>query len=161
MESHASQFRIIASRPRSEMNRESLGIRSQDPSKMRLYVPAPARQESSRSGVLRIGRLILRGGGPHYELSLIDITLTRTSVTFPPGTPLAVGEIFEIVRPIRIHGEFTRPSMGPRKVVALVKIIGIEQETRALVHVLEGSVRRGFWAERVDENRLAGLLYFL
>jgi hypothetical protein len=105
---------------------------------------------------MRIGRFILGGGGPIYEIPLIDVSLKRTCLVFPRGTPLAVGEIFEIVRPIGTGGEFTRRPECPRKVVALVKIIGIEGEARALVHVLAGSVTKGYWAERVEEDRLAG-----
>jgi hypothetical protein len=119
------------------------------------------RQESGRTGTLRIGRLILRGGGPLYELPVIDVSLRQTSLMFPRGTPLAPGDMFRIVRPLMPGFEFTLDTATPRKVVALVKVIGVEAGTRAIVHVLRGSVRRGFWAERVDENRLAGLLYLL
>jgi hypothetical protein len=45
-------------------------------------------------------------------------------------------------------------------VVALVKVIGIEGETRALVRVLKGSVIKGYWAERIEEDRIAALLHW-
>jgi hypothetical protein len=118
-------------------------------------------QEPGRPGMLRIGRLILRGGGPLYELPVIDLSLNKTSIVFPRGTPLAPGDVFRIVRPLKPGLEFRADPAIPRKVVALVKVTGVEDGTRAVVHVLRGSVRRGFWAERVDEARLAGLLYFL
>jgi len=71
----------------------------------------------------------------------------------------AVGEIFEIVRPISIRRHFTRRPESPRKVVALVKVVGIDGDPGALVHVLRGSVTKGYWAERVEEDRIAALLY--
>jgi hypothetical protein len=64
---------------------------------------------------------------------------------FPPGTHLA---------------DLTRRLQSPRKVVALVKVIGIEGETRALVRVLKGSVIKGYWAERIEEDRIAALLHW-
>jgi hypothetical protein len=67
---------------------------------------------------------------------------------FPGGTHIAVGDIFEIVRPIRFAGGFILPPGGPRKVVARVKVTGLDGERRALVQVLRGSVIRGYWAER-------------
>jgi hypothetical protein len=103
--------------------------------------------------MLRIGRYILRGGGPLYELPVIDVGRKRTSLMFPRGTHLAVGEVFEIVRPIRTRGDFARSPEEPRKVVARVKVIGVEAETRARVDVLHGSVIKGYWAERVEEDR--------
>lgn len=132
-----------------------------NPPNIRLHVPSPVRKEARRPGVLRIGRFILFGGGPQYELSLIEISPARTSMMFPPGTTLATGELFEIVRPIRVRGESVRPSGGPRKVVALVKVVGVQGGNLALVRVLAGLLRRGFWAERLDENRIADRLYTL
>jgi len=160
MESRTSQFRIIASRPLPEGNREPTAKESHDPPRIRLFVPPIPRRESGRSRALRIGRFILRGGGPLHELPLIDVSLKRTCLMFPPGTHLAAGEIFEIVRPIRILGDLTRRLQSPRKVVALVKVIGIEGETRALVRVLKGSVIKGYWAERIEEDRIAALLHW-
>lgn len=116
---------------------------------------------SARPGMLRIGRLILRGGGPLYEIPVIDVNLNRTSLMFPRGTPLARGDMFRIVRPLKSGLELSPDPATPRKVVALVKVVGVEAESRAIVHVLRGSVQKGFWAERVDEDWLAGLLYLL
>jgi hypothetical protein len=118
-----------------------------------------ARLESGPSGTVRIGRFILRGGGPLYELPLIDVSRKRTCIMFHPGTPLAEGDIFQIVSPIGIPRESDRLRERPRKVVAVVKVIAVEGETRALVRVLRGSVIRGYWAERVDEERIADLLH--
>ena len=159
MESRASQLRIIASRPLLEKGRDPLTQESHDPMNIRLFVPHTLRRESRRSKVLRIGRFTLRGGGTLYELLLIDVSLNRTSIIFPPGTHLAVGEIFEIVRPIRAGDDSARRPESPRKVVALVKVIGVDAESRAVVKVLRGSVIKGYWAERVDEERIADLLY--
>jgi len=159
MESRASQFRVVASRPGPAENRKPPGNRVRHRSNVRLYVTAPKGGNSRRSWVLRIGRFILGGKEPQHELPLIDIGLTRTSITFPPGTLPVRGEMFEIVRPFRMNADFTPPSRGLRKVVALVKIVGIEHGTRTRVEVLGGSLRRGVWAERFDERRIAGHLY--
>jgi len=154
-----SQLRVIAYGPGSSENRTPPGHRLRDRSSVRLFLHAPERGISRRAWVLRIGRFILGGNAPRLELPLIDIGLTRTFITFPPGTPLVQGEIFEVVRPVRRPAEFTRPSRGLRKVVALVRIAGIEHESRARVEVLGGSLRRGVWAEKLDEHRIAARLY--
>jgi hypothetical protein len=159
MESRASQIRVVASRSGSAGNRKSPGNPFRDPSNVRLYVPSPKGGKYRRSRVLRIGRFKLGGGEPRHELPLIDIGLTRTFITFPPGTMLATGQMFEIIRPIRVHAGFIRPFRAFRKVVALVKIVGIGLEARARVEVLRGSVRGGLWAERSDERRIADTLY--
>jgi len=159
MDSPASQFRVVASRTDRAGNQKSPGNRLRDRSNVRLFVPSLKEGNSHRPWVLRIGRFVLGGQEPQLELPLIEIGLARTSITFPPGTPLVHGEIFEIVRPLRGHAEFARPSRGLRKVVALVKIIGIEHEVRAQVQVLGGSVRSGVWAEKFDEHRIAAHLY--
>jgi hypothetical protein len=44
-------------------------------------------------------------------------------------------------------------------VVALVKVTSVDGESRAVVNVLRGSVIKGYWAERVDERRIADLLH--
>lgn len=160
MESRAPQLGIITSRPLLEKGRDPLTKEFHVPMNIRRFIPHTLRRESGRSRGLRIGRFILRGRGPLYELLLIDVNLNRTSIMFPPGTHLGVGEIFEIVRPIRILGDLTRRLQSPRKVVALVKVIGIEGETRALVRVLKGSVIKGYWAERIEEDRIAALLHW-
>jgi hypothetical protein len=159
MESRASQLRIIASRPLLEKGRDPLTKEFHVPMNIRRFIPHTLRRESGRSRALRIGRFILRGRGPLYELLLIDVSLNRTSIMFPPGTHLGVGEIFEIVRPIRTGDDSPLRPKSPRKVVALVKVIGVGAESRAVVNVLWGSVIKGYWAERVDEDRIADLLY--
>jgi len=128
-------------------------------SNIRLHV-SPREQGIPRpSRALRFGRFILGGSEPQHELPLIDIGLTRTCITFPPGTRLLRGEMFEIVRPLRMRPDVTFPSGGLRKVVALVKIVGMENDARARVVVLGGSLRKGVWAERLDDRRVAGRLY--
>ena len=102
---------------------------------------------------------MLGGKEPQHELPLIDIGLAGTSITFPPGTRLANGEMFEITRPFGMRADFAPHSRGPRKVVALVKITGIEKEGRVHVEVIGGSLRRGVWAERFDDHRIAAHLY--
>ena len=154
MESRASQVRIVASRPLPRNGMDPVTSDSHCPPNIRLFVPQPPAREHGRSGLLRIGRYILRGGGPLYELPLIDVSKNRTYLMFPRGTLLAVGEIFEIVRPIRPRDDFARWPERPRKVVARVKIIAIERGTEAIVHVLNGSVIKGYWAERVDGNSI-------
>jgi hypothetical protein len=120
---------------------------------------ACAWREPRRIRTLRIGRFILHGGGPLHELPLIDVSLNRTTLMFPRGARLEEGDIFEIVRPVRITGDCTPRPGRPREVVALVKIIGLDGETRAFVHVLRGSVIRGYWAEKIEEDRLADFLH--
>jgi hypothetical protein len=159
MESHASQLRIIASQPLHAKDRDLLGKAAHDPMSIRPFVRRPLWREPGRSGALRIGRFILRGGGPVYEIPLIDVSVNRTSIMFPPGTDLAVGEIFEIVRPIRVTDDSAWRPESPRKVVALVKVTSVDGESRAVVNVLRGSVIKGYWAERVDERRIADLLH--
>ncbi len=107
---------------------------------------------------MRIGRFILRGGGPLYEIPLIDVSKNGTYLMFPRGLRLVVGEIFEIVRPIRISGDFLRKPERLRRVVARVKVVSVEAESRARVHVLSGSVIKGSWAERPEDDRRAPLL---
>jgi len=104
---------------------------------------------------------MLGGNEPRYELPLIDIGLTRSSITFSPGTRLAKGDMFEIVRPLRMRADFTSLSGGLRRIVALVKIVGVEDDVRARVEVLGGSLRGGVWAERFDDHRIAACLYGL
>lgn len=159
MESRASQFRVIDSQSGRGRNSNSPVNRFREPSEVRLFVHSPNGGNRRRSRALRIGRLILGGGEPQIELPLIDIGLKGTSITFPPGTTLAAGEVFEIVRPVMPGGGFWRPSGTLRKVVALVKIVGIEQHSRARVEVLGGTVRKGVWAERFDARRIAERLY--
>ena len=157
MESRASQVRIVASRPLRGNVWDPLAEDAQNPTSIRLFVPQTPGREHGGSRALRIGRYILRGGGPLHHLPLIEVSKNRTCLMFQRGTRLAVGEIFDIVRPIRIRDDFARWPERPRKVVARVTIIGIERETLAIVHVLSGSVIKGYWAERVDKARIEAL----
>jgi hypothetical protein len=154
MESRASQVRIVASRTLPGKVRDPLAEDSHNPTNLRLFVRLNPGRDHGGSRALRIGRFILRGGGPFHELPLIEVSRNRTCLMFRQGTHLAVGQIYEIVRPIRIRDDFGRWPVRPRKVVARVKILGIEGETRAIVHVLNGSVIRGYWAERVEMPRI-------
>ncbi len=105
-------------------------------------------EEAPRSATVRFGRFILRGGGPLFELPLIDVSSRRTALMFPPGTTLACGDEFEIVRPILAGGDCTIRPGRPREVVAAVRILAVEKGTLALVQVLRGSVIKGYWAQR-------------
>lgn len=157
MESRASQVHIVASRPLPRNGMDPVTSDSHYPPNIRLFVPQNPGRELGGSRALRIGRYILRGGGPLHELPLIEVSKNRTCLMFQRGTDLAVGQIFEIVRPIRVRDDFARWPERPRKVVARVKIIAIERETLAIVHVLSGSVIKGYWAERVDGTRIEAL----
>lgn len=159
MASHASQLRIVASRPLLKRTEGPFATGAPESPVVRRFVPHSPRYQSGRTRALRIGRFVLRGGGPLHELPLIDVSRERTCLMFPRGTHPAVGDIFEIVRPIRIRDDFARSPGGPRRVVALVKVIGLERETRAFVHVLGGSVIKGYWAEKIEEDRLADFLH--
>ena len=157
MESHASQFRLVALRPGPAAG--VTGERVHGRSTIRLHVPSPGERNRRPSRVLRVGKFMLGGDEPRLALPLIDIGLTRTCITFPPGTRLMKGELFDIVRPVRMRADGAFPSGGLRKVVALVKIVGMENEVRARVDILGGSLRKGVWAERFDDRRIAGRLY--
>lgn len=145
MASSASHFRILASRGTLASNRDSLT----------LLVPRPIPEALDRSLMLRIGPYILRGGGPVYELPLIDLSRRGSYLVFPRGTSLVPGDVFEIVRPLRA-GDRCAPGPGTaRKAIARVVVISVDEKSRARVRVLSGSVRKGFWAQRVHGDRLA------
>ena len=141
MESHGSQIRIVTSRSGQSSGGSTAHPIVRRRLNVRLHVPSREQRTPRLPRVLRVGRFILGGDEPRHELPLIDIGLTRTCITFPRGTRLEIGEIFEIVRPVRVRADIALPSGGLRKVVALVKIVGLENDVRARVDVLGGSLR--------------------
>ncbi len=155
MESRASQFRVLTSRGPLAGNRDSVPTRLRDRPDISLFFSRSPAEASGRSLSLRIGPYILRGGGPVYELPLIDLSRRRSYLMFPRGTPLVPGDIFEIVRPLRARDGCTPGPGKVRKAVARVVVLGVDEKSRARVRVLSGSIRKGFWAERVHEDRLA------
>ena len=150
MESRASQVRIVASRPLRGNVWDPLAEDAQNPTSIRLFVPQTPGREHGGSRALRIGRYILRGGGPLHHLPLIEVSKNRTCLMFQRGTRLAVGVIFDIVRPIRIRDDFARRPAAP--LPDSIKALKID-----IVHVLSGSVIKGYWAERVDKARIEAL----
>lgn len=98
--------------------------------------------------MLRVGPLILWGSTTPFDIPLIELKRDGVYLTFPKDTTLHEGEVFWIERWI---GSYSRPrvfSFLPRRIVATVKILKITDDTRAFVHVLKGSVAKGFCAEK-------------
>jgi hypothetical protein len=100
-------------------------------------------------GPLKIGPFLLGGRRPIHDLRLTDVSRERVYLTFPEGTALAENEVYRIVRPIGRREDPVLVSGQPRKIVAEVQIMKVEESTRALVKVLSGSVIKGTAAERI------------
>lgn len=97
---------------------------------------------------MRIGPLILGGSTTAFDIPVIELKRDGIFLTFPEEATLHEGEVFWIVRWM---GTYKRPrifSFLPRRIVATVKILKITDGTRAFVHVLKGSVVKGFCAEK-------------
>jgi hypothetical protein len=101
-------------------------------------------------GPLKIGPFLLGGGEPIYDLPLIDVNREGVYLTFPEGTAPAENEVFSVVRPLGRREDPVLASGQPRRVVAEVRIASVVRTTRALVHVLRGSVIKGIGAERIQ-----------
>jgi hypothetical protein len=100
-------------------------------------------------GPLKIGPFLLGGGGPIYDLPLIDVNRHGVYLTFPEGTMPAENEVFSVVRPLGRREDPVLASGQPRRVVAEVRVVRVVGTSRALVHVLRGSVIKGTGAERI------------
>jgi len=102
--------------------------------------------------MVRFGPFILGENGPLYELPLIELTREGTYITFSEGGDPSQGDLFSIISPVGNREGLPLTRGALRKVVAVVKILRIEGERRALVEVLRGSVAKGSYAERSDRK---------
>jgi hypothetical protein len=100
-------------------------------------------------GPLKIGPFLLLGAGPILDLHLIEVNRNGVYLTFPEGTAPAENEVFIVVRPLRRREDPVLVSGQPRRIVAEVKVLKVEESNRALVKVLRGSVIKGTAAERI------------
>jgi len=104
------------------------------------------------TGPVKIGPFLVGGSGPIHNLPLIDVTRKGLYLTFPEEARPAENEVFRVVRPLGRRADAVLASGRPRKIVAAVKILRVEETTRALVKVLWGSVIKGMGAERITDQ---------
>ena len=108
--------------------------------------------------MVRVGSVIIGGKGELLELPLIDVSRRRSRIGVPPGTALAPGDLLQLVRPLRLPFSVSIPPTWARSVVALVRILAMEDQCCALVIVLKGSPIKGIFAEKiVDAHALQWL----
>jgi len=99
--------------------------------------------------MLRMGSVILGGRGELFDLPLIDVSRRGTRIVFPETAGLAPGDLVQIMRPLRLPFSIQVPPAWARSVVALVRVIAIEDQYCALVLVLQGKPIKGIFAEKI------------
>jgi len=121
---------------------------------MEVEVDAPSIPLGGRTGMaLSIGSFLYGGTRPIYDLRLIDVSRHGVYLSFESGATISEGEVFRIVRPLRRRTDAVLRRGEARKVVARVKVLRVEDPSRALVQVLQGSVIRGIGAESASHTQ--------
>jgi hypothetical protein len=100
---------------------------------------------------IAIGPYILRGCRPTTEILITEKKRDgRRYLTFPQGVSVTAGEVMRIIRPIRPHPDVFLSNRGVNKVLGTVKVVGIVDNDRVEVRLLDGKFFGGTCVERMN-----------
>jgi hypothetical protein len=89
--------------------------------------------------------------GVSYDIAHVEQRNDQVYLTFAKGTPVSEGEMFRIFGSVGSSDSSVYFSHGrPRKILGRVKIVRIVDDSRALVHVIEGTVTGAVIAEKTE-----------
>ncbi|MFZ1081665.1 MAG: hypothetical protein WAO19_07045 [Candidatus Kryptoniota bacterium] len=89
--------------------------------------------------------------GGSYDIVHVEQRNDGAYLTFPQGTPVTEGEVFRIFASMGSSDSSVYFSHGrPRKILGRVKVVKVEDDSQAIVQIIEGTVTGGVIAEKAE-----------